>query len=303
MANGLLLLWLSLPPKPAAGTLVLAPQAMGFELLAVALRALGRIALLLALLLLVLLLLLDLLLRFIALFVAVLDYLLGDALAAEAERYGRGQGHPAKQDEERRCYKLRGYSELGQGSEGRKHDDAVLRDAADDVAPCGPPDYSCNEVGQQSGEHEDQDRRYDLRDVGYELRQNVRDRRDPQGVHGHRDGDEEDQPEYELAQDRQGRLVGLGPVEELLYAPALHPALKAHALEHPGDDALQDLGDDEADDEDDDGADERRKRPRMAPSPSDSDCVTACILAPYLSFACGLARVGCGRSCFPRRRQ
>jgi hypothetical protein len=58
----------------AAGALVLAPQATGFELMTVDLHALGRIALLLALLFLVLLLLLlDLLLRLIALFVAVLD--------------------------------------------------------------------------------------------------------------------------------------------------------------------------------------------------------------------------------------
>src|SRR3712207_7208878 len=47
-------------------------------------------------------------------------------------------------------------------------------------------------------------------------------------------------------------------IEELLYAPALHPALEAHALEDPGDDALENFGDDEADDEDEDGADESR---------------------------------------------
>src|SRR5918997_2051172 len=251
----------------AAGALVLAPQATGFELLTVDLHALGRIALLLALLFLVLLLLLDLLLDLIALFVAILDYLLGDALAAEAERYGRGQRNTTQQDQERRCYELRGYPELGQGREGRKHDDAVLRDAADDVAPCGSPDYSRNEVGQQRGEHQDQDRRYDLRDVGYELRQNVRDRRDPQGVHGHRDGDEEDEPKDQLAKDREWGLLGLGPIEELLYASALHPALEAHALEDPCDNALKDLGDDEADNQDDDGADERRKRPQDGAEP------------------------------------
>ena len=93
---------------------------------------------LLDLLFLVLLLLLDLLLGLAALVIAVLYHLLGDTLAAEAERYGRGQGHASEKDQERRCYELRGYPELGQGSEGRKHDDAVLRDAADDVAPCGP---------------------------------------------------------------------------------------------------------------------------------------------------------------------
>src|SRR3712207_7174675 len=49
------------------------------------------------------------------------------------------------------------------------------------------------------------------------------------------DGDEEHEPENELTQDGERGLVGLGPIEELLYAPALHPALKAHALEHPGD--------------------------------------------------------------------
>jgi hypothetical protein len=64
---------LAVASSKAAGALVLAPQATGFELLTVDLCALGRIALLLALLFLVLLLLLDVLLRLIALFVAVLD--------------------------------------------------------------------------------------------------------------------------------------------------------------------------------------------------------------------------------------
>src|SRR5215211_1466267 len=93
---------LAVASSKAAGALVLAPQATGFELLTVDLHALGRIALLLALLFLVLLLLLlDLLLDLIALFVAVLDYLPGDALAAKAERNGRGQGHACEEDQER----------------------------------------------------------------------------------------------------------------------------------------------------------------------------------------------------------
>ena len=71
---------------------------------------------LLALLFLVLLLLLDLLLRLIALFVAILDYLLGDALATEAERYGRGQRNTTQQDQERGRYKLGGYPELGEAA-------------------------------------------------------------------------------------------------------------------------------------------------------------------------------------------
>jgi hypothetical protein len=82
--------------NPIAGTLVLAPQATGSRLLAVVLRALGKIALLL---------LLDLLLGLVGLLVAVLDYLPGDALAAEAERYGRRQGrqgHATQEDQERR---------------------------------------------------------------------------------------------------------------------------------------------------------------------------------------------------------
>ena len=60
---------LAVASSKAAGALVLAPQARGFELLTVDLHALGSIALLF----LVLLLLLDLLLDLIALFVAVLD--------------------------------------------------------------------------------------------------------------------------------------------------------------------------------------------------------------------------------------
>src|SRR5215203_4217471 len=142
---------LAVASSKAASALVLAPQARGFELLTVDLHALGRIALLLALLFLVLLLLLDLLPDLIALFVAVLGYLPGDALAAKAECNGRGQGHACEEDQERRCYELRGYPKLGQGRKRRKHDDAVLHDTADDVAPCGPPDYSCNEVCQEGG--------------------------------------------------------------------------------------------------------------------------------------------------------
>src|SRR5829696_66505 len=212
-------------------------------------------------------LLLDLLLGLVALLVALLDYLPGDALAAEAERYGHGKRHSTQQDQERGRYEFRGDAELGQGREGRKHDYAVLRDAAGDVAARRPAHDTCHEVSEEGGEHQDQDRRYDLGDVGYELGQNVRDRRDPQSVHGHRYCDEEDKPENKLAQNGEGGLVGLGPVEELLYATALHPALEAHALEDPGDDALKDLGDDEADDQDDDGADERRKRPQDGAEP------------------------------------
>ena len=70
---------LAVASSKAAGALVLAPQARGFELLAVDLRTLGRIALLLLILL---LLLLDLLLGLAALLIAVLYHLLGDALAA-----------------------------------------------------------------------------------------------------------------------------------------------------------------------------------------------------------------------------
>ena len=73
-----------------AGTLVLAPQATRSRLLAVVLRALGKIALLLVLL--------DLLLGLLGPLVAVLDYLPGDALAAEAERYGRRQRHATQED-------------------------------------------------------------------------------------------------------------------------------------------------------------------------------------------------------------
>ena len=74
-----------------------------------------------------------------------------------------------------------------------------------------------------------------------------------------------------------------GICRRTLYAAALHPALEAHALEDPGDDALENLGDDEPDDEDDEGAAmSAGSAPRMAPRPSDSDPITACIVAPCL---------------------
>ena len=89
--------------------LVLAAQAAGFWLLLpINLRALGRIALLLAPLSLGLL-LLDLLFGLVALLIAILDYLLGDVLAAKAERYGRGKRNSTQQDQERRRYELRSY--------------------------------------------------------------------------------------------------------------------------------------------------------------------------------------------------
>src|SRR5215203_2180778 len=80
---------LAVASSKAAGALVLAPQATGFELLTVDLHALGRIALLLALLFLVLLLLLlDLLLHSTPLFRAFSDSVPGAASAATAARTG-----------------------------------------------------------------------------------------------------------------------------------------------------------------------------------------------------------------------
>src|SRR5215212_9196050 len=98
-----------------------------------------------------------LLVALVALLVALLDYLPGDALAAEAERYGHGKRHSTQQDQERGRYEFRGDAELGQGREGRQPDYAVLRDAAGDVAARPPPHDSRPEVSEEGGEHQDQD--------------------------------------------------------------------------------------------------------------------------------------------------
>src|SRR5918995_5247931 len=96
--------------------------------------------------------------------------------------------------------------------------------------PVAPPHDPAYEVRQQGRKNQDQDGGDDARDIGDKLRQNYRDLRDPQGICGHGDGDDEDEPEHERAQDANRGLVGLGPVEELLYAAALHPPVEAYPL-------------------------------------------------------------------------
>lgn len=173
--------------------LFLAPQAMSSGLLAIALHTLGGTAWTVVLLL-------NLLLGFAALLVALLDYLLGDTLAAEAERKSSGQRHRPEQDQERRRYELWSDAQLGQGHEDRKDDDAVLRDVGRDARTRGPLYYPGDEIGEQGGENQYQDRRDHLRYVGDELRQNVGYGGDTQCVHGHRYGYKEHEPEDQLAE-------------------------------------------------------------------------------------------------------
>ena len=102
--------------------------------------------------------------------------------------------------------------------------------ASQDVAACGTPHNTSEEVGKKDREYEDEDSRYYAGDVGYELGEDLGDLLDAQGVGGHRDGYDEDEPENKLAQDGSRGLAGLGPLEELFDATALHPAVEAYGL-------------------------------------------------------------------------
>ena len=81
-----------------------------------------------------------------------------------------------------------------------------------------------------------------------------RDLRDAKSVRCHRECDNKDEPEYQAADYGCWGVVCLCPIEELLYAALLHPAVEAYALQYPADYGLQNLGHDVADDEYDDRA-------------------------------------------------
>src|ERR687885_225705 len=49
-------------------------------------------------------------------------------------------------------------------------------------------------------------------------------------------------PLTKLAQDAVGGLLGLGPVEELLYATALHPPIEAYTFQEPSYEGLKGSG-------------------------------------------------------------
>src|SRR5215212_1631466 len=81
---------------------------------------------------------------------------------------------------------------------------------------------------QERRQDQDQDSGYDARDVGNEITENHRDLPYPKSVCCHHDGDDENEPENQLAQYGRGRLPRFRSLEELPYATSLHPALKAY---------------------------------------------------------------------------
>jgi hypothetical protein len=87
-----------------------------------------------------------------------------------------------------------------------------------------------------------------------------------------------------------GGLVGFCPIEELLYAALLHPAIEAYGLQHPPDDGLQYLGHEVADDQYYDRTDElgdvaQERAQRVLQRPEQSAlCLLPCLCpAPLAS--------------------
>ena len=103
--------------------------------------------------------------------VCLLDNVAGDALGAKAKRDSRRQRRRAEQDQERRGGELHRYAQLRDGGEGRVDHDGVTGYVRQEVAAGGAPHYAGEEVGQERGENQDQDRRYYARDVGDQLRE------------------------------------------------------------------------------------------------------------------------------------
>jgi len=84
--------------------------------------------------------------------VGFLDDVLGDVACAPAERYGGGEGHGAKDDEERGRGERHRDAELGEGGEGRiEDDDGVPGYVRQEIAPGGAPDDAGEEVRQEGG--------------------------------------------------------------------------------------------------------------------------------------------------------
>src|SRR3712207_4449421 len=157
------------------------------------------------------------------------------ATSSPAECDRRCQGDRSKDDEERRRRKLHRYPRLRQGCEDRVDDDRIPADASQGVAARGAPHDTGEEVGKEGREDEDEDRRYDACydawDVGYEPGEDLRDLPYAKSVGGRGDGDDEDEPENELAQDGSRGLAGSGPLEGSFDAPALHPIVETYRLE------------------------------------------------------------------------
>src|SRR3712207_6457746 len=151
------------------------------------------------------------------------------ATSSPAECDRRCQGDRSQDDEERRRRKLHRYPRLRQGCEDRVDDDRIPADASQGVAARGASHDTGEEVGKEG--REDEDRRYDAWDVGYEPGEDLRDVPYAQSVGGRGDGYDEDEPENELAQDGSRGLAGSGPLEGSFDAPALLPTVETYRLE------------------------------------------------------------------------
>src|ERR671914_445213 len=108
-------------------------------------------------------------LHLVAPVVGLLKDILGHLPAPQPEGYRCTQRHRAEHYQERGRRKLNCNAELGDGGEYRVDDNGVLRHARQETTPGRPPHYPRDEVRQECGQDQDQDRRYDGGYVGYQL--------------------------------------------------------------------------------------------------------------------------------------
>src|SRR5918997_6291520 len=101
--------------------------------------------------------------------VGLLKDILGHLPAPQPEGYRCTQRHRAENYQERGRRKLNCDAELGDGGEYRVDDNRVLRHARQETTPGRPPHYPRDEVRQECGQDQDQDRRYDGGMEAYQL--------------------------------------------------------------------------------------------------------------------------------------
>ena len=102
--------------------------------------------------------------------VGPLDDVASNVLGPEAKRYGRSQRYPAQYDQQRIGSQLHRDPELREGGKHRVDYDGHPRRGGQDVAAGGAPDDPGQEVRQKGRQDQDQDGRYDARDVGLYIR-------------------------------------------------------------------------------------------------------------------------------------
>src|ERR671917_512237 len=101
--------------------------------------------------------------------VGLLKDILGHLPAPQPKGYRCTQRHRPENYQERGRRKLNCDAQLGDSGEYRVDDNGILRHARQETTPGRPPHYPRDEVRQECGQDQDQDRRYDGGYVGYQL--------------------------------------------------------------------------------------------------------------------------------------